>query len=246
MLTWIEGFSISRYANKLASPLIHIETILEFCISPKRQGVFRKEFQIETCANPRETKGTLPDEWKTTKKLKTFIEDLYKSTGGSVDSDLCRTLIDDLSTFAAKKISLSLTARPHCECLLIQHHYKRGSKIMGDYIAVSKLSCLQCGMFLDAYNKCVSKEHQFFIRGRHNNAYPAIVPNIDDTLDVDIEAKMKTALTQVISTFIDGRLQRLAPDSGSMHTRSYSESTAASGYRSDDDMSAPPTTNETD
>lgn len=228
MLTWTEGFNLSRYGNKLPSPLIQIETILEFCISSTYQYLFEKSFKVHACPCPsKPTSSSLPDDWKTEDKFKTFINEIYQNTAWDDSAETSEALINDLSATAVKKISLTSTARPHCECLLIQHHYTTGTTIMESYIAISKLSCLQCGIFLDAYNENFS-EQQFFIRGRHNNIYPCIVPSIGDgKKDVTIGKGMKASLTRVINRFIHGLVENLP-------TRTLSESTAASDYNSED------------
>lgn len=113
--------------------------------------------------------------------------------------------IDHLSGVVVDNIGKTKISRPHCEFLLVQHHHNevRGEPIMETYIAMSKPCCLQCGVFLDAYNQTIPNGPLFFIRGRDLYIHPSILPSIDVAIDASIMEVMTLRLSLLIGFTLD-------------------------------------------
>ncbi|KAK7682102.1 hypothetical protein QCA50_014688 [Cerrena zonata] len=236
-------FSIPRYGNKLASSFIHIRAITKFCANPEYKELFNKPFRVHECVDTTTSKvPPLPADWKQADRIANAIKEVYMRIAAKNGGPTAETRADriaKLSRTAAKKLATSgkkAISGPHCECLLIRYHHKEKSKIMANYIAISKLSCLQCGIFLDAYNRSVKNGPVYFIRGRHNHVYPSVVLSIDSDTDDSITKEMRAVLDLVIYEVV------LKNENDELDTimRSYSESTAASEGNGDGDNSAHP------
>ncbi|KAK7682085.1 hypothetical protein QCA50_014671 [Cerrena zonata] len=179
---------IIRFGEKLASPLIHIDTTLCFCTSPKYQDFLTKRFRIHILPNPPPRCVDMParlENW-TMAEVAVFLHRSYKTiqwSGG--DPEFVSNTIDHLSGIVIDNIGKTQISRPHCEFLLVQHHHNEAhdEPMMETYIAMSKPCCLQCGVFFDAYNEAIPNGPLFFIRSRDLHIHPSILPSIDVALD---------------------------------------------------------------
>ncbi|KAK7682097.1 hypothetical protein QCA50_014683 [Cerrena zonata] len=194
---------VIRFGEKLASPIIHINRVLQFCTDPKYQDFLTKTFGIRILPNAPIRSIDMPtrlESW-TKAEVAVFLHRSYKTIGWSGRSrETIADTIDHLSGIVMDNIGSSRISGPHCECLLMQHHHKeaQGELIMETYIAMSKPCCLQCGIFLDAYNQVVTNGPLFFIRGRDLHIRPSVVPSIDVALDASIVEKMTKRLDLLI------------------------------------------------
>lgn len=198
-----------QFGEKLAGPLIHINAILRFCTNPKYQDSLTKTFRIRIVPNPPASidMPTQFDNWTKT-EVAAFLHRSYMSIWPYGDPE---GAIDHLSGIIMDNIGKSRISGPHCECLLMQHHHSEagGEPIMASYIGASKPSCLQCGLFLDAYNETVPNGPLFFIRSRANHTYPSVVPFIDAVMDASIVEKMRVKLNKLIATIVDVQMQKI-------------------------------------
>ncbi|KAK7682098.1 hypothetical protein QCA50_014684 [Cerrena zonata] len=197
---------IIRFGEKLASPLIHIDRVLSFCTNPKYQDFLTKRFRIHILPNPPPRCVDIParlENW-TTAEVAVFLHRSYKTIPCS-DPEFVADAIDHLSGVVVDNIGKTQISRPHGEFLLVQHHHNeaRGEPMMETYIAMSKPCCLQCGVFLDAYNEAIPSGPLFFIRSRDLHVQPSILPSIDVAIDASIMETMSFRLNLLIGFTIE-------------------------------------------
>lgn len=196
-----------RYGAKLASLLTHVHTILRFCTNPKYQDYFKATFRVRTVPNPSIVSSpTGINGWQKA-ELAAFLRSVCLERTLRNRPETVDEAIDRLSGIAVDNLEKSpvYISGPHCECLLVQHYHQeaRGEPVMATYIATSSLSCLQCGLFLDAYNQTVPNGPLFFIRGRDKSDICSyVVPPIDAATDPPIAEKMRVRLNDLIGKVI--------------------------------------------
>ncbi|KAK7679224.1 hypothetical protein QCA50_017802 [Cerrena zonata] len=228
------NFDLFRYVKKLWTPAIHVESLLKWCTKSASRECLKFKLRIQSiqslCNNATISTKPLSPTSDNTDELKAFISEAYKRCHASRDSKMVDAVIETMVGRKRRMIGVSPT---HCECLLIKYHHDHWDS--GEayiYIAVSKLSCLQCGIFLDAYNAFAEAQDpprtKFSVAGRHNHVYPCMLPVIDGASTI-IQEHMERIITRIVGAIVDTGIS-------SMHTRSLSESTSGSDSgRSDGD-----------
>lgn len=228
-----------RYSEKLASPMIHIATILALCSNIAIQTLFQngnRMPRISVAPNPEMKERSIPNHLGLydTRATKDFMLSVFTR------SELAQN--PRLVTIAAKKapIVVAQTKKgkplprvigpPHCEAVLLLCFFNNPTFTpIVPYMAVTKLACYQCGLFIDGYNeylKNFADENPLVwkIKGRHDHVYPYILPYVG-------------AAHETITRTITERTREIlkaAVDMGLGHVRSISESTSGSGLHDDE------------
>ncbi|KAF9475033.1 hypothetical protein BDN70DRAFT_996693 [Pholiota conissans] len=138
-----------------------------------------------------------------------FLRNAYVPSEYSfVESDIELAIKNRVHRARKKEIIFS---PPHCECLLLRHHHLDGAPIPFPYIGVSKRTCFQCGMYLDAYNayNAESSGLKFLTRGRRNDIIPCLLPSIDADIDSYIVGHMRDSIRRVVTAMLNEDIREI-------------------------------------
>ena len=111
---------------------------------------------------------------------------------------LARTIFRNLRSGNYRSI-----CTPHPECVLIQHHHNNSHFLPLPYIGDNHPLCLQCEIFLHAYNKhaCTTGRTVFSARERDGHLIPYFLPTVDgadDPIIDDLIVGMRACLNAVV------------------------------------------------
>lgn len=207
-------FDLIHYANKLCSPIVHLATFVRVSSSSRFCDLLKLNFRIHIVPNPTTAvnKQTLSQAWHDEATVAAFIREAYTSffNGNAavekIITTLARNTVQQLREDDTRDVS-----GPHCECLLIQYHHNNPHLLTHPYIAVSKPCCLQCSIFLDAYNDYADRLDRvaFSIKARSNRVYPCVLPTLAEA-DASIVNHMRSSIKRVVCTIVTNRLSEQA------------------------------------
>ncbi|KAJ3511366.1 hypothetical protein NLJ89_g4140 [Agrocybe chaxingu] len=225
-----ERFSLDRYMGKLVSPAVHALSLLSVAGGSLFRRVQHLPLFVTVIHPARSSSFKIPFPDQAT--IRSFLEDAYGDEDVSEEIDV-RTLVIDERLLA---IGPELTGHkqlngPHCECFLINHHHTL-QDVPYPYIGVSKLSCLQCGLYIEAYQAYVKQQTSslplFRTRGCRADVIPYLLPSASTAMDTFIEEHIISAVKQVV-----GVILRSDAAEKRAHWRKQSQSTAASSDSED-------------
>lgn len=216
-LTLPEEFNLDivRYVDKLCAPFFHLTSFVECVEDTTFRTHFKPKLRIQI-VEPASSLDTepIPPAYHHSEVIRNYIREAYQSSRHKQNLDAVNTVIDSMANEGAiclrEGSAFAITA-PHCECSLIQHHHNNPGDSYDKpiYIGVSKLSCFQCGIFLDAYNAFAKDPERylptFSIAGRHNHVYPSRVPIITSA-DTFIATDMKQTIRHVIEVIVNKKV----------------------------------------
>ncbi|KAI0312592.1 hypothetical protein OF83DRAFT_631468 [Amylostereum chailletii] len=131
------------------------------------------------------------------------------------------TLADACDAIANFRLSPSAGPNPHCECSLIAF-LRRTQTVTIPYIGVSKLSCLACHCYIEAYNTTLSPPSPGFqTAGCHGCYIAGWVPPSVGLPDQDLQ--IETSMVARLRSMFAGHLSTIET-----RNRTQSQSTAAS------------------
>ncbi|KAG0126293.1 hypothetical protein HOY82DRAFT_629017 [Tuber indicum] len=157
-----DPFPLQRALEKLISLPRHIQSLFGFALSPRLRPAL--QYRMSICAVlGRAQNVKLPaseDEWKSFLKVASGVEGPWQE--------------DDAMELFKKFGSREWECPVHCECGLIQflqtNHGDSWDNVPAfGYIGVSKLSCIACRVWIEAFNELGGPK--FYTRGSHGKWY---------------------------------------------------------------------------
>ncbi|CAA7267500.1 unnamed protein product [Cyclocybe aegerita] len=223
-------FSLDRYMGKLVSPAVHALSLLSVADGSLFRRVQHLPLSIAVIHPARSSSFKIP--FPDQAAIRSFLEDAYGDEDLSEETDVRALVIDErLLAIGPKLAGHKQLNGPHCECFLINHHHTL-QDVPYPYIGVSKLSCLQCGLYAEAYQKYVKQQTSslplFRTRGCGADIVPYLLPSASTAMGTFIEEHIISAIKQVV-----GVILRSDAAEKRAHWRKLSQSSAASSDSQD-------------
>ncbi|KAG6908977.1 hypothetical protein DXG01_002585 [Tephrocybe rancida] len=190
-------FSVRIYFDELFAPLRRISLI----ISTLQSSTFRRL-------------ATLPIQ---VTLVTAFYRDNYIPTSHHDDQDIAEAIEYHVSTtlWELANSSMHVVSQPHSESLLIQHHHlSKSSEAPFPYIGVSRPSCLQCRLYIKAYNTYSEKITPYSVKGRFcdlddfqpHKVGAYILPGTTEELDSLIGKQLRVWIRDIVTHVVDTKL----------------------------------------
>ncbi|KAJ2913004.1 hypothetical protein MD484_g7426, partial [Candolleomyces efflorescens] len=209
-------FDFIHYVDKLLSPSIHAARLHK----TTRSDAFQKILQLplDVICVPTNPAPSKPLNLLSDQEICSFLAHCYGEYAPG-DEAVVSEVLETTSAEVRRKIGLYSTLNiepPHCECTLV--HYHLGSlenSAPYPYIAVSKLSCLNCGLYLAACQKYGEQKRdrqslvapiRFQTRGRHAEVTPLLaLPSGPTTaaLDTFVEEDILSTVKEIMKSTAD-------------------------------------------
>ncbi|EAU87739.1 hypothetical protein CC1G_11017 [Coprinopsis cinerea okayama7 len=227
-------FDLARYINKLLAPSFHILQLYKTAASLRRILHLALD-AIHVPANTPPMNLLYPP---SDDQIRAFFAGCYyeKSSESSEDgtddivAEVLQDAFDKVRSQLSKSTHLNPTL-PHCESTLVRHLLATGSTAY-PYIAVSKLSCLICGLYLSAWRKyCEEMKRrpsadviltslvEYRTRGCNGIVVPLLtLPSMrNDALDILITKHViktvKAIVNAILKTSVDNEMMRRSSQS---------------------------------
>jgi hypothetical protein len=219
-------FDLVRYIDKLLTPSVHAARLRKTV----RNHVFQKiiRLPLDVICVPTNPAPSNPLNLPSDQEIRSFLAYCYGEY--APDEPIVSEVLERTSTEVLRKIRLRSTLDikpPHCECILVHYHLSLQNSGPYPNIAVSKLSCLPCG--LAACRKYGEQKGNageegrdceslisFQTRGCHAEVTPLLaLPTGPTTADLDafVEEDILNAVKVVLRSSVHKERMRRLPQS---------------------------------
>ncbi|KAJ2917363.1 hypothetical protein MD484_g3054, partial [Candolleomyces efflorescens] len=219
-------FDLIRYIDKLLSPSIHAARLCRTGKDPFFQSIMHLPLNVDFVSTtpPPSTPLNKPSN----QEVRSFLDDCYGEYALE-EQEIVSAVLDlklaEILTELDRRHTLQLLP-PHCECSLINHHHSHHDSSPYPYIAVSKLSCLQCALYAAAcrkYGRKVGKESEskngeglipFQTQGCRTDAIPLVslptgaTPELGAFVEEDILSAVKEIVRVCLRDAVQGEKKR--------------------------------------
>ena len=221
------GCSVRRWALKIMSYAIAAIHLFKLTRSRRLRSLLQGEFNVTILESPPPRTPYVVDLSRDTIRQALDMALVQPPSVSQPDEDDCNAFVD----YASKKtIEFNKTNKPfrsspfiHAELAMLSC-IDTGTIMVFPYIGVSKLSCLMCSSYIEAYSQKV--DHRISVRGCHGKVYPSWAwPTLDthEGIRAVFLEKIREVLKQDFERFVEFQRTRRQSDSsaGSMSENEY-------------------------
>ncbi|KAG6908971.1 hypothetical protein DXG01_002579 [Tephrocybe rancida] len=211
-------FSVRIYFDELFTPLRRISLIISTLQSSTFQRLSTLPIHVTCISNLPPSPPPFANYTSSESLVTAFYRDNYAPTSHHDDQDIAEAIEYHVSTtlWELANTSMHVASQPHSESLLIQyHHLSKSSEAPFPYIGVSRPSCLQCRLYIKAYNTHSEKVTPYSVQGRFCDidfqsrkvgAYtlPGTTKELDSLIGKQLRVWIRDIVTHVVDIKVKG------------------------------------------